>query len=598
MLSNKDDTLFINSYIRYSGHYFFFALAIALFSTLMAPSYSQPLSNGIELYENTNSQITPTLTRSSAFSNNNEWYVFINEQTGELQSASISTGNVNTLFDASMVHSTFTDDSLTLKISNDSKWVVFAASPNSTTPFENLELYAAPVDGSSASRRLTFIGLTNNSVSDFEIGPDSRSVVFLANHDTTHQSELYSVQLNAPHAVVRLNQDLIANGNVGSACGYSSKFKISSDGSTVIYQANAAVIDEFNLYSVPIDRNTEPKKLNLPIEIGTDSLVNCSTDEGTTRPSEGILQYDFMANQALIAYQIQPKGQHYRQAIYSVPIDGGVSKLIYQTAPPLITNHMSFLTSTNTDYIVVRTSEVETPFISNDFGDKLISVTANGAIERTLFSGDENNGFTARPIGVTDNELLIFSTFRATTTGNEERIKASSLSENGELELIKTSSIHSARLSADGLGVFFLSDAFTKPNNFALYKVSPSGGPLVFVGGPLISDGEIRNYQLSENGEHIAYLADRQTNNTFELFSTPSHKTGTNKVNQQLSTDEDVRDYLISNNGKHIAYQNLRQRSNGRVDLTTYLQAIQNPSNEALCFPVKLKNSSVSVICL
>ena len=81
-------------------------------------------------------------------------------------------------------------------------------------------------------------------VASFQISPDGRYAVYLADQTTNGVNELYSVFLGGG-SPVRLNPILPFGRNVTS-------FQISPDSSRVVYQANQDTPTAFELYSVPI----------------------------------------------------------------------------------------------------------------------------------------------------------------------------------------------------------------------------------------------------------------------------------------------------------------------------------------------------------
>ena len=81
-------------------------------------------------------------------------------------------------------------------------------------------------------------------VNSFQISPDGRYAVYLADQDTDGVNELYSVLLGGG-SPVRLNPILPSGRNVTS-------FQISPDSSRVVYQANQETATVFELYSVPL----------------------------------------------------------------------------------------------------------------------------------------------------------------------------------------------------------------------------------------------------------------------------------------------------------------------------------------------------------
>ncbi len=85
----------------------------------------------------------------------------------------------------------------------------------------------------------TFVGGVN-----FQISPDSRSVVFIADKDTDDVNELYAVPMTGT-TPIKLNPSLANGGDV-------QNFQFTPDGQFVIYRADQAVDNRLELYRVPI----------------------------------------------------------------------------------------------------------------------------------------------------------------------------------------------------------------------------------------------------------------------------------------------------------------------------------------------------------
>ena len=81
-------------------------------------------------------------------------------------------------------------------------------------------------------------------ITTFEISPDGRYAVYLADQDTDAVKELYSVLLGGG-SPVRLNPLLPFGRNV-------TLFQISPDSSRVVYRADQETATVFELYSVPL----------------------------------------------------------------------------------------------------------------------------------------------------------------------------------------------------------------------------------------------------------------------------------------------------------------------------------------------------------
>jgi hypothetical protein len=112
----------------------------------------------------------------------------------------------------------------------------------------NLELFSVPVGGGTPislnEAKETGRGILTRGVTDpIQVSLDSRDVLYLATEETDSR-ELYMAPIEGGPRI-RLNGDLIEGGNV-------LRFRISPDGSSVVYLADQREDKVYELFSVPI----------------------------------------------------------------------------------------------------------------------------------------------------------------------------------------------------------------------------------------------------------------------------------------------------------------------------------------------------------
>jgi Tol biopolymer transport system component len=150
-------------------------------------------------------------------------------------------------------------------ISPDGSTVVYSAqSPSGST-----ELFSVPIGGGTATILNAPMASGGNIIATsswrgFKISPDSSLVVYLADQDDNDVQELYSVPIDGG-TPTKLNGPLTAGGDVGSRD--ADPFLISPDSATVVYYADQEVDETNELFSVPIDGGT-PVKLNSALPSG------------------------------------------------------------------------------------------------------------------------------------------------------------------------------------------------------------------------------------------------------------------------------------------------------------------------------------------
>jgi len=185
------------------------------------------------------------------------------------------------------------------------------------------ELFVAPIDGGSGDSvspalRLNGPLVAGGDVDDptaesalelaYQISPDGERVVYLADQDADEVFELYSVSLLARQPVRKLNAPLPAGGDVVRG------FCISPDGSTVVYRADQEANDRFELYSVPIDGQAPPLRLNSALPDGGDVGGNVTSWFTTV--------FAISPEGSRVVY-IGDQEQNDVFGLFSVPIDGG-----------------------------------------------------------------------------------------------------------------------------------------------------------------------------------------------------------------------------------------------------------------------------------
>jgi len=100
-------------------------------------------------------------------------------------------------------------------------------------------------------------------VADFEISPDSRTVVYLAEQAVALRFELFTVPIDGSAPAVRLNPQLSGARDVVA-------FRIRADGGGVVYLADQELDERFELYEAPLDAGRASRKLNPALDAAED----------------------------------------------------------------------------------------------------------------------------------------------------------------------------------------------------------------------------------------------------------------------------------------------------------------------------------------
>jgi dipeptidyl aminopeptidase/acylaminoacyl peptidase len=143
-------------------------------------------------------------------------------------------------------------------------WAVFLADAHVNNRFE---LYSAPVDGSRPARRLDGALLPLGDVTEFALTPDGERVVYRADQLADGRFDLFSVPLRGspprharPGGTAPTRTLLLSALPPGRAV--QPDWRLSPDGTQVVYRANATDVLVLELLRAPIDGSTPPVALS------------------------------------------------------------------------------------------------------------------------------------------------------------------------------------------------------------------------------------------------------------------------------------------------------------------------------------------------
>ena len=145
--------------------------------------------------------------------------------------------------------------SLDFEISPDSSTVVYRGTQNN---INNTEIFSVPITGGTPiPLNPNFVSIGSDVIS-FQISPDGSNVVYLADQ-MDNVVEVFSVPIEGG-TVITLNGALTTDGFGGDV----QDFKISPDGTHVVYLADQITDGFIELFSVPINGGTAVR-LNLSL---------------------------------------------------------------------------------------------------------------------------------------------------------------------------------------------------------------------------------------------------------------------------------------------------------------------------------------------
>jgi len=155
-----------------------------------------------------------------------------------------------------------------LQVTPDGALVVYLADRGIDGTFE---LFSAPVDGSRRPVKLNGWLARGGDVLDgrtssrpFRLSPDGKRVVYRADQRADEVFELFSVPIDRSSEPIRISGDLPTGGEV------EDDFAITPDGLSVLYRADQRTDGEYELFCAPIDRAGESVRVSARLVSGGD----------------------------------------------------------------------------------------------------------------------------------------------------------------------------------------------------------------------------------------------------------------------------------------------------------------------------------------
>jgi Tol biopolymer transport system component len=437
-------------------------------------------------------------------------------------------------------------------VSPDGQWVIYAADQDTD---EVLELYSAPMDGSSAPVKLN-APFPDNSESDvyspslpaWRVTPDSQHVVFLADH-TDEVWELYSAPIDGSTAPIKLNGPMVEGGDLS----FRPSIQISPDGQRVVYMADQDIDELVELYSVPIDGSGAAVKLNGSLKTGNGSIGGFKISQDSSR----------------VAYTADQDVEFLRE-LYSVPLDG--------SAPPVKLNHpIGGNRDISADFQILSDS-IRVAYYHED---GTYSTALDGSGE-PLFLGDVFGDFDVSPdetqLVVTERDLNIFSVPLdagtgpilldskeaplGTISGDSSRVAYQGFLEpiytvlldgsDGPVQL--TPDARSWKANPDGTWIVF------DDLQWELFTVPMDGSSAPVSLNTRLTYGDIGNtntnsfYRVSADSRQIVHLAQDVEDGTWGLLTVAFGGNEAINLTPPLVGDKNVVEFLISPDSRHAVY--------------------------------------------
>jgi len=396
-------------------------------------------------------------------------------------------------------------------------------------------LYSVPIDGGTPLR----LDATNRAVSEFSLSPDGTRVVYRADQDTAGVFELYSVPVGGG-TPVELNGPLVAGGDVVAVYPNPEGPVISPDGTRVVYAADQETDEVVELYSVPI-AGGPVVKLNGPLVTGGDVLVSygLGNDYVVSPDSSRVL---YLADQELDG----------KIELYSVPIAGGATVKLSGT---LASDQDVFSMEISPDSSrVVYVDSVGLHSVPVGSGPPVtLAQASDAAFSGPLFSTDSTRVVYRLSIGVlTDPPDTHYELYSVPIAGGSPvRIDSPSLHEpylrNRLLTFLLAGPDHVVYRAAQDL--YDVDE---------LYSVTLDGGTTAKLNPPLLAEGavvgDVTAVVVSDDGSRVAYRADQDYDETFELYGVRVLEHAPEKLSSPLVRGGDVTSFSLTSDGESLIY--------------------------------------------
>jgi len=125
-------------------------------------------------------------------------------------------------------------------------------------------------------------------------------------------------------------------------------------------------------------------------------------------------------------------------------------------------------------------------------------------------------------------------------------------------DLSADTSIEYYEISPDGSTVVYIADR-DEDDVFELYSVSIQGGANTKLNGTLVDGGDVdfnrfRVFRISSDSQRVVYIADQETDGTPEIYSVPINGGTVTKLNGTLAGNDGVRSFQVSPDGQTVVY--------------------------------------------
>jgi Tol biopolymer transport system component len=377
------------------------------------------------------------------------------------------------------------------------------------------------------------IPLDGDVETPFRLSADGTQVLYVADQDAASVFELYKVSINGG-ASQKLSGGLVNGGDV-----VPESVQFSPSGNRVLYVADANVDEVLELFSVASSGGAVVK-LNgaLPISGGVDPASPRFTPDGN-----GVVYRADQANdQVFELYDVSSIGGGIKKLSGNLVNGGDV------VSAPVVSpdgTRVLYVADQDTDEVF----ELYSGFMNGAAAAKLSgTMVLGGGVVGGSQKYSPNGGRVMYVADQNTNEA--FELFTVPSTGGVPTKVSGALVSGGDVS--STSSV----FSPDSSRIVYRADQ-DQDNIFELYSVPSAGGSSVKISGPMVSAGDVvdGSARISPDSAHVIYLADEETNEKFELYEAPIlGGSAPLKLNGVLPSQGDVTAAEFTPDGSRVIY--------------------------------------------
>lgn len=333
-------------------------------------------------------------------------------------------------------------------VTADSSTVLFVA-PNEI--YQTDELYAVPLAGPAlaAIRLHPPLSPGKRVRGALALTPDGSRVLFIADLDDTGHEELWSVPVDASELPQRLSSGaMVSGGNV------EPPVKLSSDGATVVFRADAQLNGRLELWSAPADGSAPPVKLNPTLAAGSQ-----------------VSKFEITIDDRVIFMADPTQG---RQELWATPLAGPALAAIRLNAPLASSGDVTWFALVVDDTRVIYSADAGADEIFRLYGVSVdgspaavqvsTGMQANGSVVSWSVSSDD--AFLVYRADSTSDEVYSLWSVTMDPLGSPVRLNPTFQAAGGD--------VTSFAISPDSRKVTYVGDLSTN-NTPSLYVVNPDG---------------------------------------------------------------------------------------------------------------------------